>query len=79
MSAGDPYIAALEYKISLKPGEEKSYAFFAGIGFDTLEGIKAKYKSAQDAYDEMLFIRKDWKKKLSLDIPSIKNKIFLVI
>lgn len=76
MSAGDPYIAALEYKISLKPGEEKSYAFFAGIGLDTLEGIKAKYKSAQDAYDEMLFIRDDWKKKLSLDIPSIKNEDF---
>lgn len=76
MSAGDPYIAALEYTISLEPGEEKSYGFFAGIGLDTLETIKAKYKSASDVKEEMLSIRKDWSEKLSLDIPSIKNEDF---
>ena len=77
MSAGDPYIAACQYSVELSASETKTFAFFAGIGSDTLDSIRKRYTSVQDVINEKNAVRQNWKQKLSKNFPSIQNKEFL--
>ena len=66
MSGGDPYIAACKYDLALKPGEEKTLAFFTGVGVDVLDKISNEYKTVSDVEKVLEDLRSEWKKKLNL-------------
>lgn len=75
MSGGDPYIGAMQFTVELKPGESHEIALFAGIGTDTLEEVRSKYKTTADAEAVLLKNRADWQKKLvKAEYDSIKDE-----
>lgn len=65
-SGGDPYIGAAKYNLTLNCGETKTFAFFIGVGLDTLEQVKTDYKSITDVEKELLECKESWATKLSI-------------
>jgi cellobiose phosphorylase len=63
VSGGDPYAGVFMFNLDLKPGQEASYAFFTGVGEDTLRKIRSGYREVRDVEGEFERVRQTWKKR----------------
>lgn len=65
LSAGDPYGAVYQYKVTLEPGESFKTCLVIGIGSEQLEVIRSNFTSINDVETELAVIKEDWKTKLN--------------
>ncbi len=64
MSGGDAYIGAFQYSPRLAPGEKRSFGFLAGVGTDTLEELRLRFRRAEDLEAELEAVRSQWRERL---------------
>lgn len=64
-SAGDPYGAVFQHKITLEPGESFKTCLVIGIGSEQLEIVKQNFSTVEDVEAELAAVKSTWQSNLS--------------